>query len=81
MPETEPSAEWSRLGFAEAVLANFEFLRSYELRRVENDSTFVRFESEAVFVNVYHGRASFEIGVEVGLKSRSEKYGLDYIVS
>jgi hypothetical protein len=81
VPETDPSGERSRLGFAEAVLANFEFLRSYELKPVERDSTFVRFESKAVFVNVYHGRASFEIGVEVGLKSRPEKYGLDYIVS
>jgi hypothetical protein len=34
-----------------------------------------------MFVNIYHGRASYEIGVEIGLKARSEKYGLGYIVS
>jgi hypothetical protein len=81
MFRTVPGAERSRLGFDEAVVANFGFLRSYKLKPVEKDTTFVRFESKTVFVHVYHGRASFEIGVEVGLKSRSEKYGLDYIVS
>jgi hypothetical protein len=30
---------------------------------------------------VYHGRGSFEIGVEIGRLDRPEKYGLDYIVS
>ncbi len=45
------------------------------------DVTFVRYESDSVFVNIYHGRGSFEIGVEVGRLGRTENYGLDYIVS
>ncbi len=77
----ESSPDRWRLGFKEAVLSSFGFLRSYGLRPVEEDPTFVRYESEAVFVNVYHGRASFEIGVEIGRKDRPEKYGLDYLVS
>ena len=48
---------------------------------MRQEATFVRYESGAVFVNVYHGRGSFEIGVEIGRLGRPEKYGLDYIVS
>jgi hypothetical protein len=69
------------LGFKDAVLSAFDFLRSYGLKPVQEEVTFVRYESKAVFVNVYHGRASFEIGVEIGRFDRPEKYGLDYIVS
>jgi hypothetical protein len=66
--------------FKDAVLSNFEFLHTYGLKPVEEDVTFVRYESDAAFVNVYHGRGSFEIGVEIGRLDRAEKYGLDYIV-
>ena len=34
-----------------------------------------------MFTNVYHGRGSFEIGVEIGRLDRPEKYGRDYLVS
>ncbi len=51
------------------------------LEPISEDVTFVRYESDAVFVNVYHGRGSFEIGVEIGRLDRTEKYGLDYVVS
>lgn len=81
MARTEPGTHRQQLGFEDAVIANFDFLRSYGLTPVEKSSTFLRFESKKVFVDIYHGRASFEIGVHVGLKARSEKYGLDYIVS
>lgn len=81
MPKSEPEVNRRQLGFEEAALASFEFLRSYGLKPVEKGPTFVRFESRKVFVNIYHGRASYEIGVEVGLRTRTEKYGLDYIVS
>jgi hypothetical protein len=65
-------------GFQEAVLDGFGFLRAYGLKAVEKNPTFVRFESKKVFVNVFHGRGSYEICIEVGLKGRIEKYGLDY---
>ena len=70
-----------QLGFKEAVLSSFGFLRTYGLRPVEEDVTFVRYESDSVFVNIYHGRGSFEIGVEIGRLDRTEKYRLDYIIS
>lgn len=81
MLTTNPGPERGRLRFKDAVLSAFDFLCSYGLKPVEEEVTFVRYESEVVFVNVYHGRASFEIGVEIGRLDRPEKYGLDYIVS
>jgi hypothetical protein len=69
-----------RLGFEEAALVSFDFLRSYDLKPVEKNPTFVRYESRKVFVNIYHGRASYEVGIEVGLKAGTEKYGLDSVV-
>jgi len=81
MFRTEPGEGRSQLGFKEEVLSNFRFLSSYGLKPVQEEVTFVRYQSDAVFVNVYHGRASFEIGVEVGRLDRREKYGLGYIVS
>jgi hypothetical protein len=81
MFRTDPGENRWQLGFKDAVLSNFGFLRTYALKPVKEDVTFVRYESDAVFVNVYHGRGSFEIGVEIGRLDRPEKYGLDYIVS
>ena len=81
MQKFEPGKDRWKLGFKEAVLANFVFLRSNAFKAVTEDVTLVRYESKAVFVNVYHGRGSYEIGVEIGRIDRSQKYGLDYIVS
>jgi hypothetical protein len=67
MLHMEPGPGRDKLGFKEAVLDNFSFLSSYGFKVVEENVTFVRFESSAVFVDVYHGRASFEIGVHIGL--------------
>jgi len=81
MLTNEPGKDRWQLGFKEAVLSEFKFLTAYGLKPVQQDVTLVRYESEDVFLNVYHGRSSFEIGVEIGRLDRSEKYGLDYIVS
>lgn len=57
----------ARLGFAEQVLRSFSFLtKEYDFRVVKTEPTFIRFESSSVFVNIYHGRASFELGFEIG---------------
>jgi hypothetical protein len=81
MSRTDPGKERGQLGFKEAVLSSFDFLHSYGLEPTEEDVTFVRYQSDVVFLNIYHGRTSFEIGVEIGRLDRSEKYGLDYLVS
>jgi len=81
MQKFEPGKDRWKLGFKEAVLANFGFLHSHGFKMVTEDVTFARYESKAAFVNVYHGRGSYEIGVEIGRLDRSQKYGLGYIVS
>jgi hypothetical protein len=73
----EPSPERAKLGFKDAVLSSFKFLTGFGFRPVKEKTTFVRYESPAAFVNVYHGRASFELGVVVGrLTEPNEKVTL-----
>lgn len=55
-----------KLRFAEAVEEQFGFLQEHGFRRVQSEPSFVRFESRHAYVNIYHGRQSFEIGLEVG---------------
>jgi hypothetical protein len=73
MLNKEPSPERARLGFKEAVLSSFKFLSDLGLHPVEEKLTFVRYESSDVFLNVYHGRASFELGVEIGRLKQPEE--------
>lgn len=58
----------SDLQFVEVVQGVFRFLgEDYGFRLAHLDSpTFVRYESATTFLNVYHGRKSYEIGVEIG---------------
>jgi hypothetical protein len=54
------------LGFVRAVEDAFGFLAAdFGFKVVERDLTYVRYESEKVCLVVYHGRRSYEIGVEV----------------
>jgi hypothetical protein len=56
-----------QLGFTSEVLSSFHFLvEDYNFKCVKTDVTFVRYESKFVFVNIYHGRRSYELGVEIG---------------
>ncbi len=66
MLNKEPELERAQLGFKDTVLSNFKFLGDFGLRPMEEKVTFVRYESSEVFLNVYHGRASYELGVEIG---------------
>lgn len=54
------------LRFAELVQKHFAFLEAQGFRRVRTEPTIVRFESPSLFINIYHGRSSFEIGAELG---------------
>lgn len=58
----------SELRFVEAVEAAFSFLvEKFGFRLVGTEPpTLVRYESGTAFLNVYHGRQSYEINVEVG---------------
>lgn len=55
----------SLLRFAEEVKEHFLFLEALGFRCVRSEVTFVRFESPRVSINLYHGRQSFEIGLEI----------------
>jgi hypothetical protein len=61
-----PGKDRWNLGFKEAVWANFQFLQDYGLTLVQSEVTYVRYDSPKVFVNVYHGRGSYELNVEIG---------------
>ncbi len=62
---TEHVTDRSVLRFAEEVKGRFSFLETLGLHCVRSEATFVRFESPRISTNVYHGRRSFEIGLEV----------------
>jgi hypothetical protein len=70
------STRW-RLGFKWAVLKNFLFLSRYGFLCVHAETTLVRyvklwpFWGRGLFVNVYHGRGSYEMGVEIGPRNRN----------
>jgi hypothetical protein len=67
MRTTKPGPDRWRLGFRDEVLARFGFLTErYGSHAVRADPTHVRYESRDIFVNVFHGRASYELGVEIG---------------
>jgi len=67
MFSTTVEKDRAQLGFAEAVLTAFDFLvESYGFRVTRAEPTLVRFESQRVFVNIYHGRSSYELGLEIG---------------
>jgi hypothetical protein len=64
--------DWGQLGFVPEVLSAFSFLSTdYGFAPIRVETTFVRYESASLFVNVYHGRRSFELGVEIGLLQKS----------
>jgi len=76
-------ADRGRLGFPQAVAREFAFLEStFGFRQVKESTTLVRYESDRLFLNVFHGRGSYEIGLELGRLSRPEvHYRLPLMVS
>ena len=58
------------LKFNIAAKETFNWLgKEYGFRCIVQKSTFVRFENEDLFINIYHGRMSYEINLEFGRKS------------
>jgi len=57
------------LEFSEVAQDTFHFLLDRGFRLRNSEVTIVRYASERVFVNVSHGRSSYEIGIEIGLMS------------
>lgn len=57
--------ERTRLNFADAVSNRFAFLSGLGFGEVELLPTLVRYRKDDLEVAIYHGRQSFEIGLEV----------------
>ena len=76
-----------RLGFATVASEEFSFLLELGFRLVEVSDTLARYESDRRLVRVFHGRGSFELGVEVGRwievdgVSREQAFPLREVVS
>jgi hypothetical protein len=71
------------LEFSSTVQNLFRFLiDKYGYHLVQAQPTFVRYESDQMFVNVYHGRSSYELGFECGLIAEGEdsRYRLPVII-
>lgn len=67
----------SQLGLQEVVKSEFAFLLESGFHIEKEDATLVRYESEHVLVNIFHGRASYELGVEFQLrKTPGESFNL-----
>jgi hypothetical protein len=62
----QPQRERSRLGFAAVASEEFRFLSQSGFRLVELSDTLARYETDHRFVRVFHGRGSYELGVEIG---------------
>lgn len=69
-----------QLGFVAAALRAFAFLEHLGFAVVRREPTLIRFESESVFINVYHGRSSYQVGLELGRLQRGELYSLHEVL-
>jgi hypothetical protein len=69
MPRFGVEPDRFKLGFEAAVKTYFSFLITqfgYEV--VEASSTQIRYENGPLFVELFHGRGSYELGVNIGRK-------------
>jgi hypothetical protein len=58
----------SLLEFQEAVREHFEYIETqYGYKRLSSDPYCVKFNSDTVYLNVYHERISYEIYLEIGI--------------
>lgn len=76
-----PSGGAGRLGFVALVMKHFAFLLRLGFAVVRREETFVRFERDTVFVNVYHGRSSYQVGLELGRIQEGDTYSLYEVLS
>lgn len=61
------------LQFMRVAQAAFEFLCvEFGFRLVRADESYLRYETDKVFVNVYRGRSSYSVRFEIGLSTADE---------
>jgi hypothetical protein len=86
MPHFPAQSGRDRLGFVDAVRRSFGFLTSdFGFTMITQTPTMVRFEGDRAVVQVFHGRSSYALGVEIGLKTppqgREVRYSLRELVA
>lgn len=67
--------------FAQLARRVFAFLTHLNFTVVNQDVEAVRYESEAVFVNIYRGHFSHQLGLEIGRIDRKELYSLHEVLT
>ena len=70
-----------RLSFVEYVKSSFAYLENYGYTVKENTDTMVLYVSSDVSVKVYHGRLSYQLGMEIKQTDSEEYYNLFEILS
>lgn len=65
-----------RLDFVGSATKSFAFLQRWGFALTRREATLARFESDRVFLNVYHGRSSYQLGLELGRLSGGDAYSL-----
>jgi hypothetical protein len=69
-----------QLRFVEEVNIQFGFLRDMGFTRVHCEDTIVQFQSSMVGVTIYHGRQSYEIGLEITFPSSKDRFPISAIL-
>jgi len=64
----------SFLRFKEEVMRQFQFLEALGFQCTAAESTIVSYESSTMVINIFHGRQSYEIGLEIALISKLDKF-------
>jgi hypothetical protein len=72
--DTERVVYRSLLRFADEVKRCFAFLEVRGFRCTRSEATLVRFESAELAINIYHGRQSYEIGLQIENMRGSDSY-------
>lgn len=78
--DSEPHFERSLLRFSEEVKVHFAFLVDYGFHCSRSQETLMRFESERLAINVFHGRQSYEIGLQLEDVLGSESYSFSEVL-
>lgn len=81
MPINKINLDRKSLEFPEMVIEHFSFLEQelgYSV--VQALDTFVQYRYKVIFVNVYHGRSSYEVGFEIGRSDMSPTRRYHYSV-
>jgi hypothetical protein len=71
---TNYTIDRSLLRFTEEVKAHFAFLEAKGFRCTRSEVTLVRFESAELAIDIYHGRQSYEISLQIENVRESDSY-------